>query len=61
MEVTPLAELPPAALQGTLTFITGANDWAAIVEVAEGRVTVVPLDGSPVVGPFEGTLALVNP
>ena len=41
--------------------------WAAAFEDPDGEngfvgtVTLVPLDGSPAVGPFAGVLAAVNP
>jgi hypothetical protein len=57
----PLALLPPASLVGSGMYVVGMTDWAAVVWGFNGNVTLVPLDGSPVIGPFPGTLALVNP
>ena len=58
---TPLGALGPGQVDGGQS-LTGMSDWAAVLELDIGpQVTVVPLDGSPLIGPIQGTLALVNP
>jgi hypothetical protein len=61
LETQVLAPLPAGQPRGNLYFLQGMADWAAVLEGDEGNVNIVPLDGSPVIGPFDGTLALVNP
>ena len=61
LDIQPLAPLPPAMVQTGIYDVIGMTDWAAVVEADEPLVGVVPLDGSPMIGPLEGTLALVNP
>jgi hypothetical protein len=57
-----LAQPAPGELEGGLFFFRGMSDWAVALERDEDRhVNVIPLDGSSVIGPLIGTVALVNP
>jgi hypothetical protein len=59
--VTPLdAPLAPDAFKA-ISWIGGMSDWAAVIENDADETLIVPLDGSPAIGPFSGWLALVNP
>lgn len=59
---SPLGPVAPGELDGGLFFFRGMSDWAAALERDSDRhVNVIPLDGSPVIGPLSGTVALVNP
>ena len=58
----PLAQPAAGELDGGLFFFRGMSDWAIALERDSDRhVNVIPLDGSPVIGPLVGTVALVNP
>jgi hypothetical protein len=58
---TPLAELPAASFEGDTVSLTGMSDWAAVLESDAGHAIVIPLDGSEIIGPLDGTLAAVVP
>lgn len=55
------AALPPDAMPSAIQWIGGMSDWAAVIEQDADRLTIVPLDGSPAIGPLDGWLAAVNP
>jgi hypothetical protein len=62
LAVTPLAPVPFRGLPtGQITWIGGMSDWAVAIENDDDQVAVIPLDGSPALGPFDGWVALVNP
>lgn len=60
--VDPLVTLPTGAVAGDILDFAGMSSWAAVLETdeASGRVTIIPFDGSAVIGPFDGTLAAVT-
>ena len=59
---TALGQPLPEEPTGGLFFFTGMSDWAVALERdQDNHVNVIPLDGSPVIGPLVGTVALVNP
>jgi hypothetical protein len=55
------ARLPPNVLSTSILWIGGMSSWAAAIENDLDETLIVPLDGSPAIGPFQGWLALVNP
>ena len=62
LTVTPLAQVPlPGLATGQITWIGGLSDWAVAMENDDDEVAIIPLDGSPAIGPIDGWVALVNP
>lgn len=55
------AALAPGALSRANHWIGGMSDWATVIERDDDQLTIVPLDGSPAIGPLDGWLAAVNP
>jgi hypothetical protein len=60
LQFEPLAQSRATFAIGS-DWLAGVSDWAAVLENDDGQVIVIPFDGSPVIGPIQGTLALVNP
>ncbi len=62
LTVRPLAPVPfPGLATGQITWIGGMSDWAVVIENDDDEAVIIPLDGSPAIGPIDGWLALVNP
>ena len=62
LEVQPLAELPQPSLEGDSFDFAAMSSWSSALETdeADGRVTIIPFDGTAALGPFEGSVAAVN-
>lgn len=62
LTIDPLdAQLRQDAMSRGIHWIGGMSDWATVIENDHDKVVIVPLDGSPAIGPFDGWLAAVNP
>jgi hypothetical protein len=60
LNVEPLA-MPPPSNVGAINRIVGMTDDEAVLQDDDWYVSLLPLDGSPAIGPFDGALARVNP
>jgi hypothetical protein len=56
-----LAPIPPEGMGGDVFWIAGMTDDHVMIQGDDERVTIVPLDGSPVVGVYAGWLSAVIP